>query len=173
MIRSRKLLACPDACPTYCYSLMVECWAEQPMRRPTFNEIVHRLKMWKQSGPSNGSYFKQVSSCQPTPQKYGHSSKSSHTSDSSSQYPNELTSLTWERDRQKPSSSAARLHDSQSSLTSRASSIGNNTQSTNMSGDYRRERKSRKNLDSLERIGNPKNMVVNSNGDNFETKISQ
>lgn len=173
MIRSRKLLGCPDACPTYCYSLMVECWAEQPMRRPTFAEIVHRLNLWKQSGPSNGSCFKpSSSSCQPTPQKYGHSSKSSHTSDGT-QFPTDLTSLTWERDRQKPSSSSSRLHDSQSSLTSRASSIGNNTQSTNISGDYRRERRSRKNIDSLERLGNPKNMVVSSNGDNFETKISQ
>lgn len=56
MIRSRKLLPCPDACPSYCYVLMVECWAELAMRRPSFSEIVHRLKMWKQNGSSSGRF---------------------------------------------------------------------------------------------------------------------
>lgn len=55
MIRSRKLLPCPDACPSYCYALMVECWAEQANRRPTFKEISDRLKVWKQSGSTNGT----------------------------------------------------------------------------------------------------------------------
>lgn len=100
MIRSRKLLPCPDACPSYCYALMVECWAEQANRRPTFKEISDRLKVWKQSGSTNGTtlsnctshlyknvlgaYFKSVpSSCQPTPQRLCMAgSKSSHTSDS-------------------------------------------------------------------------------------------
>lgn len=31
------------------YALMVECWHEQSVRRPTFAEIVHRLKLWYQS----------------------------------------------------------------------------------------------------------------------------
>lgn len=54
LIRSRKLLPCPDACPSYCYALMVECWAEQAIRRPNFSEIAHRLKIWKQSEVGNG-----------------------------------------------------------------------------------------------------------------------
>lgn len=49
MIRARQLLACPEACPSAVYSLMVECWHEQSVRRPTFPEIVHRLKVWYQS----------------------------------------------------------------------------------------------------------------------------
>ncbi|XP_018562760.1 tyrosine-protein kinase transmembrane receptor Ror isoform X1 [Anoplophora glabripennis] len=170
MIRSRKLLPCPDACPSYCYALMVECWAEQANRRPNFSEIAHRLKVWKQSGSTNGAYFKTA----PTPLKHSQGSKSSHTSDSQATCPimdGQVTSFTWERDRHKPGSS--RLNDSQSSLTSRSSSLGNATQSTSVSNEGRRERRSRKNVDSLERL-NPKNTVVSSsgNGEGIETKIS-
>nr|XP_023023583.1 tyrosine-protein kinase transmembrane receptor Ror-like [Leptinotarsa decemlineata] len=168
MIRSRKLLPCPDACPSYCYALMVECWAEQANRRPNFSEISHRLKVWKQSGCTNGAYFKTA----PTPLKHSQGSKSSHTSDSQTLCPaveNQPMSFTWERDRHKPTSS--RLHDSQSSLTSRSSSLGNTTQSTNISNEIRREKRTKKNIDSLERL-NPKNMVVSSSGDGVETKIT-
>lgn len=185
MIRSRKLLPCPDACPSYCYSLMVECWAEQANRRPNFKEISDRLKMWKQSGCTNGAYFKSVPpSCQPTPQRHNmlNSSKSSHASDSQTlcaPIENQMSSLTWESDRHKPSSS--RLHDSQSSLTSgRSSSLGNTTQSTNISLEGRRDRrhKGSRNLDSLDRMDrvNPKNTIVVSSspsGDNFETIIRE
>ncbi|XP_072393003.1 tyrosine-protein kinase transmembrane receptor Ror-like isoform X2 [Diabrotica undecimpunctata] len=169
MIRSRKLLPCPDACPSYCYALMVECWAEQANRRPNFSEIVHRLKIWRQSGSTNGAYFKTA----PTPQKYSHSSKSSHTSDSQSACPtiDNQMSFTWERDHHKPTSS--RLNDSQSSLTSRSSSLGNTTQSTVISNEMRKEKRPKKSIDSLERL-NPKNTVVSSsgNGDGVETKIT-
>lgn len=34
MIRKRQLLPCPPNCPTQVYSLMVECWHEQSVRRP-------------------------------------------------------------------------------------------------------------------------------------------
>lgn len=46
IIRSRQLLPCPDLCPPRMYSLMVECWAELPHRRPTFEELHTRLKQW-------------------------------------------------------------------------------------------------------------------------------
>lgn len=46
IIRSRQLLPCPDLCPPRMYSLMVECWAELPHRRPSFEEIHSRLKLW-------------------------------------------------------------------------------------------------------------------------------
>lgn len=48
MVRARQLLACPEACPTAVYSLMIECWHEQSVRRPSFAEISHRLKIWYQ-----------------------------------------------------------------------------------------------------------------------------
>lgn len=169
MIRSRKLLPCPDACPSYCYALMIECWAEQANRRPNFSEIVHRLKVWRQSGSTNGAYFKSV----PTPQKYNHSSKSSHTSDSHSNYTNNENhmSFTWEREHHRPTSS--RLNDSQSSLTSRCSSLGNTTQSTVISNENRKEKRPKKSVDSLDRV-NPKNTVVSSSGygDGIETKVT-
>ncbi|KRG03866.1 tyrosine-protein kinase transmembrane receptor Ror isoform X3 [Drosophila mojavensis] len=46
LIRSRQLLSCPDNCPTAVYSLMIECWHEQAVKRPTFSDISHRLKTW-------------------------------------------------------------------------------------------------------------------------------
>ncbi|XP_065079772.1 tyrosine-protein kinase transmembrane receptor Ror-like [Ochlerotatus camptorhynchus] len=49
MVRARQLLPCPEACPSAVYSLMVECWHEQAVRRPTFPEIGHRLKIWYQA----------------------------------------------------------------------------------------------------------------------------
>ncbi|CAG9853530.1 unnamed protein product [Phyllotreta striolata] len=169
MIRSRKLLPCPDACPSYCYALMVECWAEQANRRPNFSEIAHRLKIWRDSGSTNGAYFKSV----PTPQKYNFSSKSSHTSDTHSNYTNGENQMcfTWERDHRRPTSS--KLNDSQSSLTSRSSSAGNTTQSTVISNEARKEKRPKRSVDSLDRL-NPKNTVVSSsgNGDGIETKIT-
>lgn len=164
MIRSRKLLPCPDACPSYSYALMVECWAEQANRRPNFSEIVHRLKVWKQSGSMTGAYFKSST----TPQRHGHGSKSSQTSGSQTPANENKSSLTWERSCQGPNS--CRLNDSQSSLTSK-SSLGNTTQSTNISSEIRKEKKNRRNVDSLEK---PKNMIIatNENGERIETKIT-
>ncbi|XP_037813776.1 tyrosine-protein kinase transmembrane receptor Ror [Lucilia sericata] len=46
LVRSRQLLPCPESCPTAVYSLMIECWHEQSVRRPSFSEISHRLKTW-------------------------------------------------------------------------------------------------------------------------------
>ncbi|KAK5638287.1 hypothetical protein RI129_012582 [Pyrocoelia pectoralis] len=159
MIRSRKLLPCPDACPSYCYVLMVECWAELSMRRPNFNEIVHRLKMWKQNG----------------------SSKSSHTSDSPTvcaSYENHTDPPPiWDKNLKKVSSN--KLNESQSSLTSHSSSLGNSnkTQSTSLSNDQNVKRKSvdrriNKRPENIPDGYIPKNIVVNSNGDSFETKLS-
>lgn len=53
MVRARQLLPCPEACPSAVYSLMVECWHEQAVRRPTFPEIGHRLKIWYQAQKRN------------------------------------------------------------------------------------------------------------------------
>ncbi|XP_049824596.1 tyrosine-protein kinase transmembrane receptor Ror-like isoform X2 [Aethina tumida] len=174
LIRSRKLLPCPDACPSYCYALMVECWAEQAIRRPNFSEIAHRLKIWKQSEVGNGAYFRTPSN-NPTPAKHVHGSKSSHTSDSQTLCPmneNQMANFTLERERERNKPSSSKLHDSMNSLTSRSSSMGNTTQSTTVSLEHKRDKRPKRNVDSIERL-NPKNTIVNSYGDNFETKITQ
>ncbi|XP_017774696.1 PREDICTED: tyrosine-protein kinase transmembrane receptor Ror-like isoform X1 [Nicrophorus vespilloides] len=190
MIRSRKLLPCPDACPSYCYALMVECWAELAIRRPSFGEISHRLRVWKQ----NGAYFKtHTLDGHGHPQRYGHSSKSSHTSgDSQTVCPtfenHHDPSLTWERSLKKTASSGKLDGGSQSSLTSR-SSLGNKTQSTNLSDQNNAtQRNSRKSIErkcvvpqvrraegSLDRPPKRATVVVSTacpNGDLFETKIT-
>lgn len=47
MIRARQILPCPEDCPPLIYAMMIECWHEKPIRRPTFNEIHKRLIQWK------------------------------------------------------------------------------------------------------------------------------
>lgn len=46
MIGRRQLLDCPDQCPAKVYSLMIECWCEQPFHRPSFKDIHAKLKCW-------------------------------------------------------------------------------------------------------------------------------
>ncbi|CAL8125621.1 unnamed protein product [Orchesella dallaii] len=59
MIRSRQLLPCPDLCPPRMYALMVECWAEMPHRRPSFEELSSRLKQWLLPLLGPNSHFSQ------------------------------------------------------------------------------------------------------------------
>lgn len=59
MIRSRQLLPCPDLCPPRMYALMVECWAEVPHRRPSFEELHSRLKQWLLPLLGPNSHFSQ------------------------------------------------------------------------------------------------------------------
>ncbi|XP_067340148.1 tyrosine-protein kinase transmembrane receptor ROR2 [Channa argus] len=47
MIRNHQLLSCPDDCPAWIYSLMLECWSEFPARRPRFKDIHTRLRSWE------------------------------------------------------------------------------------------------------------------------------
>uniref|UniRef100_A0A4W3IDG2 Receptor tyrosine kinase like orphan receptor 2 n=1 Tax=Callorhinchus milii TaxID=7868 RepID=A0A4W3IDG2_CALMI len=47
MIRNRQVLPCPDDCPAWIYSLMLECWNEFPSRRPRFKDIHTRLRTWE------------------------------------------------------------------------------------------------------------------------------
>ena len=46
MIRDRQLLMIPDECPQRVYQLMLECWHENSVQRPTFTDIVLKLKNW-------------------------------------------------------------------------------------------------------------------------------
>ncbi|RNA44300.1 tyrosine- kinase transmembrane receptor ROR1-like isoform X1 [Brachionus plicatilis] len=47
MIRDRQLLQMPDECPQRAYALMLECWHEIPTQRPSFAEILNRLRNWE------------------------------------------------------------------------------------------------------------------------------
>ncbi|XP_068191133.1 tyrosine-protein kinase transmembrane receptor ROR2 [Antennarius striatus] len=47
MVRSHQLLTCPDDCPAWIYTLMLECWSEFPARRPRFKDIHTRLCSWE------------------------------------------------------------------------------------------------------------------------------
>ncbi|NXX98622.1 ROR2 kinase, partial [Centropus bengalensis] len=55
MIRNRQVLPCPDDCPTWIYSLMLECWNEFPNRRPRFKDIHNRLRTWGNLSNYNSS----------------------------------------------------------------------------------------------------------------------
>ncbi|XP_076875754.1 tyrosine-protein kinase transmembrane receptor ROR2 isoform X2 [Brachyhypopomus gauderio] len=47
MVRNRQVLSCPDDCPAWIYTLMLECWNEFPARRPRFKDIHARLRTWE------------------------------------------------------------------------------------------------------------------------------
>jgi len=47
MIGRRRLLSCPDQCPSKIYSLMMECWYENATNRPSFKEISLKLVGWE------------------------------------------------------------------------------------------------------------------------------
>nr|XP_013808906.1 PREDICTED: tyrosine-protein kinase transmembrane receptor ROR2-like [Apteryx mantelli mantelli] len=55
MIRNRQVLPCPDECPTWIYTLMLECWNEFPNRRPRFKDIHNRLRTWGNLSNYNSS----------------------------------------------------------------------------------------------------------------------
>uniref|UniRef100_A0A8V0Y648 Receptor tyrosine kinase like orphan receptor 2 n=1 Tax=Gallus gallus TaxID=9031 RepID=A0A8V0Y648_CHICK len=55
MIRNRQVLPCPDDCPTWVYTLMLECWNEFPNRRPRFKDIHNRLRTWGNLSNYNSS----------------------------------------------------------------------------------------------------------------------
>ncbi|XP_069736046.1 tyrosine-protein kinase transmembrane receptor ROR2 isoform X1 [Phaenicophaeus curvirostris] len=55
MIRNRQVLPCPDDCPTWMYTLMLECWNEFPNRRPRFKDIHNRLRTWGNLSNYNSS----------------------------------------------------------------------------------------------------------------------
>jgi serine/threonine protein kinase len=44
MIRDRRLLTCPINCPKRIYALMCSCWEEIRDQRPTFIELMRRLR---------------------------------------------------------------------------------------------------------------------------------
>ncbi|KAF0038809.1 hypothetical protein F2P81_009293 [Scophthalmus maximus] len=55
MVRNHQLLPCPDDCPSWIYTLMLECWSEFPARRPRFKDIHTRLRSWESLSNYNSS----------------------------------------------------------------------------------------------------------------------
>ncbi|XP_048875958.1 tyrosine-protein kinase transmembrane receptor ROR2 isoform X1 [Brienomyrus brachyistius] len=55
MVRNRQVLSCPDDCPAWIYTLMLECWNEFPARRPRFKDIHARLRAWESLSNYNSS----------------------------------------------------------------------------------------------------------------------
>uniref|UniRef100_A0A915KE26 Uncharacterized protein n=1 Tax=Romanomermis culicivorax TaxID=13658 RepID=A0A915KE26_ROMCU len=53
LVRQRHLLERPDHCPSHIFGLMMECWMEKPLRRPTFVELHQRLQTWSLTALSN------------------------------------------------------------------------------------------------------------------------
>ena len=47
MIRDRQLLTCPSNCPKRIYALMCACWEELAEQRPTFAELMGRLRQFE------------------------------------------------------------------------------------------------------------------------------
>lgn len=55
LVRGRQVLPCPEDCPAWVYTLMLECWSEFPARRPRFKEIHSRLRAWESLSNYNSS----------------------------------------------------------------------------------------------------------------------
>ncbi|XP_026153397.1 tyrosine-protein kinase transmembrane receptor ROR2 isoform X2 [Mastacembelus armatus] len=55
MVRGHQLLSCPDDCPAWIYTLILECWSEFPARRPRFKDIHTRLRSWENLSNYNSS----------------------------------------------------------------------------------------------------------------------
>lgn len=71
MVCSYQLLHCPDDCPGWIYTLMLECWSQLPAGRPHFKDIHARLRCLEtmsdgtnsaqMSGSSNNTQLSHVS----------------------------------------------------------------------------------------------------------------
>jgi receptor tyrosine kinase-like orphan receptor 1 len=55
MIRDRKLLTCPINCPKRIYALMCSCWEEISDQRPTFMELMRRLRQFEEASTTSSS----------------------------------------------------------------------------------------------------------------------
>lgn len=55
MVCSLQLLSCPDDCPGWLYSLMLECWSQLPAGRPHFRDVRARLRSLEASSEGTTS----------------------------------------------------------------------------------------------------------------------
>ncbi|XP_078319395.1 inactive tyrosine-protein kinase transmembrane receptor ROR1-like isoform X3 [Crassostrea virginica] len=93
VVRSRQILPNPEDCPPRMYGLMVECWHENPTRRPTFREIHARLRAWKTEVLMNNPHWS-ISQSQSAHSGSTHQSSQSGPSHHSSTGPSNTTALT-------------------------------------------------------------------------------
>lgn len=42
-----EVLAQPEGCPNKLYMLMQRCWAQDPVKRPSFHDIAQQLRLWR------------------------------------------------------------------------------------------------------------------------------
>ena len=94
MIRSRQLLPQPEDCPARIYGLMVECWNENPSRRPSFRESHARLRAWKSEMLAVQNPHWSLSQSQSAHSSSTHQSSQSQPSHHSSTGPSNTTALT-------------------------------------------------------------------------------
>ena len=52
-VTNKKVLQCPNNCPSHLYKLMVDCWKADPESRPTASEVYTRLQNWSPELPAN------------------------------------------------------------------------------------------------------------------------
>lgn len=55
LIRDKKLLTCPINCPKRIYLLMCSCWEEISDQRPTFIEIMRKLRQFEEKSTTSSS----------------------------------------------------------------------------------------------------------------------
>lgn len=87
LVQSRYLLPCPHNCPPQVYTLMVDCWDEVGMKRPSFQDILSRLSVWHQevltpSGADKGTMFTNTFPTSRTLDLTGTNNTCSHSGDS-------------------------------------------------------------------------------------------
>lgn len=93
VVRSRQILPNPEDCPPRMYGLMVECWHENPTRRPTFREIHARVRAWKTEVLMQNPHWS-ISQSQSAHSGSTHQSSQSGPSHHSSTGPSNTTALT-------------------------------------------------------------------------------
>ena len=86
MIQARQILPCPDDCQPFFYALMIECWNETALRRPTFKQIHTRLIHWKADSIINNTSVN-IINYGPLPGPTSHSSGSQHSGPSQRSQP--------------------------------------------------------------------------------------
>jgi len=56
MIQNHQLLLCPYKCKTNVYSLMLECWNQLKLKRPSFQSILSKIDALKRENDYLSSY---------------------------------------------------------------------------------------------------------------------
>lgn len=86
MIRTRQLLSQPEDCPSNIYALMVECWHENSVRRPSFKELHQRLWNWENNriGGNTGGELNNSGRSRSTVSQHSSNGPGSHSNNTGS-----------------------------------------------------------------------------------------